>query len=187
MASFTNPTTGGVKDSTRPFSWTGVPAAQQYSLWVGTTPGGADLAGVYLSPSTLSYDVPMLPTGRTLYARLWTETNGAWSGYQDITFTTSGGAQLTNPAPGQSSLPPGPLTWSAVSQAQNYALWIGTTPGGTDVAAASVGGNVTSFDASLPTGKTVYVRLFTMVGGTWARYQDVSFVADRGSDVHLPG
>ncbi len=187
VASFTNPTNGGVKDSTRPFSWTGVPAAQQYSLWVGTTPGGADLAGVYVSPSTLSYDVPMLPTGRTLYARLWTETNGAWSGYQDITFTTSGGALLTNPAPGQSSVPPGALTWSPVSQAQNYALWIGTTPGGTDVAAASVGGDVTSFDASLPTGKTVYVRLFTMVGGTWARYQDVSFVATGGATFTSPG
>jgi hypothetical protein len=185
-ASFTNPTSGGVKDSTRPFAWTAVSGAQQYSLWVGTTVGGADLGTAYVSPSTLSYDIPMLPTGRTLYARVWTEANGAWSGYQDIAFTTSGGALLTNPAAGQSSVPPGALTWSPVSQAQNYALWIGTTPGGTDVAAASVGSNVTSYDASLPTGKTVYVRLFTMVGGTWARYQDVSFVPTGGATFTSP-
>jgi hypothetical protein len=39
--------------------------------------------------SQTSHTGPALPSGKTLYARLYTGVNNAWSRYQDISFTTA--------------------------------------------------------------------------------------------------
>ncbi len=186
-STFTNPTDGGVKSTTAPFAWTAVAGAQQYSLWIGTSTGANDLAAAYVSPSTLSYDVAMLPTGQPLFARLWTETNGSWSVTQDISFTSSDGGTFTTPADHQANVAPGPMNWAATSAAQYYAVWLGSTPGGYDLAAASVSSSTTSYEPPLPEGKTVYARLWTMVGGAWVRYDDMSFTTSGGATFTAPG
>ncbi len=181
QAALTNPTNGGVKDTTSPFTWTAGAGAQNYTLWIGTTSGGRDLVNAAVPASTLSYDASILPTGRTLYARLWTMTNGSWLTHEDIAFTASGGAVFTSPSSGQSGFPASALTWSAVPASQRYALWVGTTPGGYDLTAIQLGPATTSYNPILPVGVKLYARVWTMAGGAWVRYHDVSFTAGQGA------
>ena len=186
VAAFTNPMDGGYKSMSAPFTWTAAAGAQQYALWIGTSRGGADVASAYVSPSTLSYDVAMLPTGQPLYARLWTETNGTWTVSQDIGFTSTDGATFTTPADHQTNVGPGPVRWSAASDAQYYAIWLGSTPGGYDLSSRSLSSSTTSYEVPLPQGKTVYARVWTMVGGAWVRYDDMSFTTGGGATFTAP-
>jgi PKD repeat protein len=91
-ASFTYPTAGQTNVSTlTPFSWADIPAGQGYQLWIGTSRGdGSLLKSGLLSATTSSYKAPALPTGVTLWARLYTEVAGDWGNDQDITFTVTG-------------------------------------------------------------------------------------------------
>jgi hypothetical protein len=90
MATFTKPL-AGQSDVTTPavFTWRTVAGAQNYILAVGTTRFGTDLVNSHvLAPTVSSYNVPALPSGRTLYATILTQLNGTWV-YQDITFSAS--------------------------------------------------------------------------------------------------
>ena len=82
-ASLTYPTTGQTDVSTvTPFRWADIPAGQGYQLWIGTSRGdGSLLKSGVLSASTSSYQVPALPTGVKLWARLYTEVAGDWGNY----------------------------------------------------------------------------------------------------------
>jgi hypothetical protein len=78
-------------NTTTPFAWSTSPDAQAYYLTVGSTQGNDDVVNSGILPtSQTSYQVGTLPSGETLYGRVWTEINGSWSYYQDITFTVSG-------------------------------------------------------------------------------------------------
>ncbi len=91
LATFTNPLNGATLANRQPtFKWSTIAASQGTILVVGTTPYGTDLldTGV-LSPQQSSYQAPVLPTGKTLYANLLTKVDGAWTRYQHIQFTLS--------------------------------------------------------------------------------------------------
>jgi hypothetical protein len=185
-ATFRSPSDGGVVDTTQAVTWTAAAGAQNYALLIGSSPGDADLTAATVPASTLSYTPAVLPTGRTLYARLWTMTNGAWSSYRDITFTAIDGAVFSSPTNGQRNLAPGPLTWSAAARAQKYAIWLGTTRGGYELGGFNVPAGATSLDVTLPVGQQLYARVWTMVDGAWARYQDVTFTAGQGAAFTSP-
>ncbi|MDQ1393000.1 MAG: hypothetical protein QOF30_1977, partial [Acidimicrobiaceae bacterium] len=180
-ATFTNPLNGqsGV-DTTRAFTWTTAPAGQGYILVIGTTQHGTDVldSGI-LSATQTSINVPALPTNRTLYATLLTETNGAWTLYQDITFTAAPGlATFTNPVNGQANVARSPtFSWSTIAQAQGYVLVVGTTKHGSDLVNSGVlPASRSSFSGlSLPAGTTLYATLLTETNGAWTRYQDIVF------------
>src|SRR5581483_11974876 len=72
---FTYPTNGQSNvDTSQAFTWSTIPSAQGYYLTIGTTKGGFDLVDFHALPaSQSSYSVPALPTGQTLYARLYTK------------------------------------------------------------------------------------------------------------------
>jgi hypothetical protein len=73
-----------------PFTWSTIPAAQGYYLTVGSSVGAADVIWSGFTPaSQTSHTGAALPSGKTLYARLYTGVNNAWSRYQDISFTTA--------------------------------------------------------------------------------------------------
>ncbi len=190
QAIFTNPTDGeGGVDTTEPVTWTTVPGAEAYGLWVGSEVGGYDLVSSGdLAADTSSYDLPSLPTGKVLHARLWTKRDGVWSRYQDITFTVNAnGAKLTSPSDGESGFDTTKsFEWTSAAGAQEYAIWVGTTSGGHDL--LSSGGlpssqssySMPGYLPALPTGRTLYVRLWTKVNGTWSRYSDTTFTAGPG-------
>jgi hypothetical protein len=176
-ASFTNPLAGAQNvDTSKPFTWTTVTGSQAYYLYVGTTQGGKDLVDTGEIGST-SYQVPILPSGQTLWARIWTKLNNRWS-YNDVSFTAAAGsARLTYPADGAQDVDPTqPFTWTSVPSAQAYYLYVGTTKGAKNVVDTGET-KATSYQASsLPTGQTLYARIWTKVNGRWSS-RDSTFTA----------
>jgi PKD repeat protein/sugar lactone lactonase YvrE len=182
-ASLTYPTVGQTNVNTAtPFSWADIPAGQGYQLWIGTGPGGGSLleSGA-LSASTSTYQVPALPTGVTLWARLYTEVAGSWNNYQDVPFTvTASRDAFTYPTAGQQNINTlTPFSWSPATNAQAYQLTIGTKPGTADlVNSGTLASNITNYRVpALPTGKTLYAKIVSKFAGGWFDYQAISFTA----------
>ena len=163
------------------FTWSaGSGSAVTYYLWVGTSPGTANL--VNIGPLSGTSATVTLPTnGATIYVRLWTFINGgATQLYNDYTYTEAsvGAGAITSPSPG-TTLPGASTTfnWSAGSGgAITYYLWVGSSPGTADlINMGPISG--TSATVNLPTnGVPVYVRLWTFInGGTTQLSNDYTY------------
>jgi len=180
-ATLTYPPNGAVNaDMSLPFQWTTVANAQWYYLYVGTTPGAKDLidsAGLHGT----SFQASSLPSGRTIYVRLWTAVDDIWR-YVDTTFTVAVPVipRLIYPADGAVAADmTQPITWTSVANPEWYYLYVGTTPGAKDL--VDTGGvHTTSYLATgLPSGRTLYARIWSAVGGIW-QYRDSTFTAAPG-------
>jgi PKD repeat protein len=182
-ASLTYPTAGQTNVSTlTPFSWADIPAGQGYQLWIGTHHGdGSLLKSGLLSATTSSYKVPALPTGVTLWARLYTGVAGNWGNYQDIPFTvTANRVAFAYPTAGQQNINTlTPFSWSPATGAQAYQLTVGTKPGVADLVNSGIlASNVTTYRVpALPTGETLYAEIVSKIAGSWTDYQAISFTA----------
>lgn len=86
-ATFTHPLLGQTGVVTPgSFTWNPIAGASEYDLVVGTTLYGANLVSSgLLPPGTTSYPVPALPSGKVLYATLFTLVGGSWT-YQVVGF-----------------------------------------------------------------------------------------------------
>jgi hypothetical protein len=105
-----------------------------------------------------------LPADQTLWGRMWTDINGAWRP-NEIAFKIRAAALITPTstaaATGQT------FQWTDITNADAYYLYVGTTPGGKDVIDTGET-SATSYTAgTLPSGTTIYVTLWTKVGGSW--------------------
>ena len=174
------------------FAWTAGSGATGYWLDIGSTPGGHDYYQSNNLGNVLTTTVNSLPTdGSTVYVTLYSYIGGQWlsNAYTYTAFSAaSGQGVLTTPAPG-STLPGSTVTfgWTAGTGATSYWLDIGSAPGGNQYLQSGDLGNVLTVTANnLPTdGSTVYVTLYTKIGGTWyhtgymytAAPLSVSFVA----------
>jgi hypothetical protein len=181
-AGFTYPLEGQADvDTTQPFSWTQAPNAQGYYVTVGTTPGGFDLFNSGTLPSSASslFLGPALPTGAPLYARVYTETGGAFLRYQDVKFSArSGRAVLTNPIDGGTvAADLGSFAWTAVDGAVGYVLSVGTGPGKYDVInSGSLPATTTSLPVPpLPKHKRLYARIYSQLNEGHVRVADIIF------------
>jgi hypothetical protein len=170
LAQVTLPAPGsGLTNSTVTFEWSGVPSATQYYLWVGNSPGANDLASQD-GGTGLTGVVTGLPVdGRTLYVRLWSLI-GFWQ-CNDYTYTAANPAAMTSPTQG-ATLPPGTVTfqWTAGTAATQYFLWVGTAGvGSKDLDILDGGTNLAATVTNLPAsgGATIYVRLWSLINGTW--------------------
>ena len=167
-AAITSPSNGSsLTSASTTFNWSpGSGGVTAYYLWIGTTPGAADL--VNIGPlSTTSATVNLPTNGTPIYVRLWTFINGGSTQlHNDYTYTEAGPAAITSPTAG-STLTSASTTfnWSAGPTGATYYLWIGTTPGGYDLAnMGPISG--TSAAVNLPTnGAAIYVRLWTFING----------------------
>jgi len=157
------------------FQWTTGSGPTEYQLWLGTTgPGSKNLynsGGTYSTSAT----VPAIPdAGLTVYATLYSEIDGAWQA-EDYEYTETGvpaPAVLTTPTPG--TLTPLGTTsvsfqWTVGTGVTEYQLWLGTTGPGSKNLYNSGGTFATS--AAVPSipagGVTVYVTLYSELGGVW--------------------
>jgi len=197
FAVFTSPVDGATNvDTWQPITWTAVADAQAYYLYVGTSAGAKDLVDSG-ELQTTSYQAYGLPAGQPLYARLWTKKAGVWR-YTDITFTAAIGgpvlkASVITPANGATGVvPTGVIQWNSVQNAQKYYVYVGSTPGTNDLIDSqeicngclnspmvlfwnmSNAGKSPALGLGGKAGQTVYLRMWTMVGGIW-RYVDSSF------------
>jgi hypothetical protein len=185
QASLTYPTAGQTNVSTlTPFSWTDIPAGQGYQLYIGTQHhgDGSLFKSGLLSATTSSDKVPALPTGVTLWARLYTEVAGNWDSYQDIPFTvTANRVAFTYPRAGQQNTnTTTPFSWSPATGAQAYELTVGTKPGVADLVNSGIlASNITSYRVpTLPAGTTLYAKIVSKIAGSWTDYQAIAFAVE---------
>ncbi len=166
--------------ATTTFTWNaGLAGTTAYYLWIGTTPGGYDLAN--MGPFTGTSATVTLPTnGAPIYVRLWTFFNGgATQLYSDSTYSefVPTAAAITSPSNG-STLASASTTFilSHPADVTSYYLWIGTTFGGYDL--VNMGPfTSTKISVNLPTnGTPIYVRLWTFInGGATQLWNDYTF------------
>jgi cyclophilin family peptidyl-prolyl cis-trans isomerase len=124
------------------------------------------VASVSLSGYTLAI-TPLAVGSATVTVQVVDVNTNTVSGSFLVTVRTPK-AQMLAPAPG-STLPGAATTfsWDAGVNATGYALWIGSTAGAYDLAAESTGTNL-SRTVTLPVdGRTLYVRLWSLINGTW--------------------
>jgi hypothetical protein len=164
----------------RPFEWTAVPSADAYILHVGTAPNTYDVlaAGLLTQPRC---DIPVaLPTGQTLYARVGSRVGGVWRWSANTSFTaTAATATVTYPAANAAGIV---LTrdfeWTPVSGADAYIVHVGSTPNAWDVLAD---GLLTQPSyrvvKTLPSDRTLYLRIGSRVGGIWRWSNSTPFTA----------
>jgi hypothetical protein len=163
MAYLKTPIQGSTVFSQVSFSWTGVPSATAYSLWVGTSPGGKD--ALYFASPTATSTTASLQPGTTYYATLWTDAGGTWFNATS-SFQTSAVAYLKTPVQGSTVSPQVSFSWAGVPSATAYSLWVGTSPGAKDALYFATP-SATSTTVNLQPGTTYYATLWTNAGGTW--------------------
>jgi len=176
LAALTSPAPGGVlAGSSATFAWNPGSGPTAYELWLGTT--GVGSANIInsgtLGTSTTSVRVNNIPTnGVKVYARMWSQINGAWQSI-DYTYTESGTAvpaTLKSPAAGSQLLGSNAtFSWTAGAGPTQYELWLGTTGmGSNDLFNSGPTTNTSVNVTGLPMkGVLIYVRLYSMLSGIW--------------------
>ena len=157
------------------FDWTAGSGATGYWIDVGSTAGAHDIYSSGNLGNVLTTSVSGLPTnGSTVYVTLYSLVGGVWlsNGYTYTAYSLAAAAGvLTTPTPG-SVLTGSSVTfdWTAGSGASAYWIDVGSTAGGHDIYSSGNLGNVLTTSVSgLPTdGSTIYVTLYSLVGGVWS-------------------
>jgi pro-kumamolisin-like protein/Big-like domain-containing protein len=174
----TTPTPGSMlTGSSVTFDWTAGSGASAYWIDVGSTAGGHDIYSSGSLGNVLTTTVNGLPTdGSMVYVTLYSQIGGTWSG-NAYTYTalnaTSGIAVMQSPA--NNSVLSGnavTFTWSSDANATGYWVDVSTVgPGGNDLdSSGNLGTALTETIYNLPAtnpGTTVYVTLYSYVGGQW--------------------
>jgi hypothetical protein len=184
-ATLTYPANGAANvDRARLATWMSVPNAEAYYLYVGSTKGANDLLGGSNSTVDTSYSIANVPTGRTLFARLHTKLGGVWR-YADSTFTaTPLAAEFVYPLDGATLVDLNqPIRWTTAIGGEMYKLYVGTTPGGADIADSGETMNTSYLATGLPSSGILYARVWTKVNGSWARRSDIMFSSETRNDV----
>lgn len=169
------PTSGlTLTSSSVTFSWTAGAGASNYWLDVGTTAGGNQIFQSGQLGNVLTETVNGLPIdGSTIYVTLYSLIGSTWTGnaYTYTSLNAFGAAgTMASPTPG-SVLSGNTVTfnWNAGSGAMAYWLDVGSAQYGNGYYQSGNLGNVlTTTVYSLPAdGSTVYVTLWSYVGGQW--------------------
>jgi hypothetical protein len=156
------------------FTWTAGAGASAYWLDVGGTPGGNNYYSSGNLGSALTTTAYGLPTdGSTIYATLYSLIGGEWYG-NTYNYTalnaTAGLAAMQSPAPGTTLHgTSATFTWSGDANATAYWVDIGSSAGGNNVySSGNLGTSLTTTVYTLPAnGSTIYVSLYSYVGGQW--------------------
>ncbi len=175
----TTPNPGSALTSaTVTFSWTAGAGASAYWLDLGSTPGGNQYNQSGNLGNVLSTTVSGLPTdGSMIYATLYSLVGGNWIA-NAYTYTAWNGMTglgvITSPTNG-SPLTGSQVTFTWTPGASATAYWVDVSTvaaGGNDLDQSGNLGNVTSYTIyNLPGGgATIYVRLYSLVGGQWASH-----------------
>ncbi len=155
--------------TTSTFNWNSSAGATAYLLYVGSSPGGADIYAK-VEGGSLSDTVNNLPAdGRTVYVTLWSQINGKWVPNSYYYTAVDNRAQMVSPANGTvlgaSSVT---FTWTAGTGVGAYALYVGSSPGGADLYAKAEGASLSDTVNNLPVdGRPIYVTLWSLINGRY--------------------
>jgi hypothetical protein len=169
----------GVASQPIVFAWRSVSGADAYVLKVGTEPGRGDLVRSARMNET-RYVVDGLPGGRPLHARILARRGGVWR-HTDLAFVASPqAAEWVHPRPGAPDANPRrPIEWTAVPDANEYSISIGSAPRRFDLVNLSTGKRTHWLPTQLPVRRRLFGRIGTRIGSTW-RYRDADFAFDLG-------
>jgi RHS repeat-associated protein len=164
-------------DLTSGLTWTSVPNATAYYLYVGNAVGGTDLAnsGEIAQTSYLAIDLPI--DGRTLYVRLWTKTV-LWR-YLDYKLTASAAPQHATfiaPTSGATNVNlTEALQWTTGSGGQAYYLKVGSSVGASNYVNSGETQQTLYWPCpTIPAGQLVYASIQTKFGSVW-KTNDITF------------
>jgi hypothetical protein len=184
-AVITSPASGAtLSGSSVTFTWNAASGAAAYWLDVGSAQGQGNIFGQNVGLAT-SQTVNGIPTdGSTVYVKLWTLLGGAWQS-SDYTYKAGAGnakAAMLLPAPttvlGGASVT---FTWSAGSGAVAYWLDVGSAQGQANIFGQNAVLATSQTVTGIPTdGSTVYVKLWTLLGGAW-QFNDYTYKAAGGN------
>jgi Protein of unknown function (DUF1565) len=171
----TTPNPGSTLTSgTVTFGWSLGGGASAYWVDVGSTPGSHNYYSSGSLGNVSSTTVSGLPTdGSTIYVTLYSLIGSTWSG-NSYNYTalnaTSGLSTIQTPAPNTTlSGSTATFTWNSDASATAYWMDIGTSAGGNTVySSGTLGLSLNTTVYSLPAnGSTIYVTLYSYVGGQW--------------------
>lgn len=170
-----SPTPGStLPASTVTFTWNPGTGSTAYWLDVGPTVDGNQYYQSGNLGSALTATVTGLPIdGSPVYVTLYSLINGQWQNneYSYSAFSPLGAlAVMQTPTPSSTlSGNSATFTWSAGNNATGYWLDIGSVAAGNQYYQSGNLGNVlTTTVSTLPeNGSTIYVTLYTLVGGQW--------------------
>jgi len=157
------------------FTWAAGAGASAYWMDAGSTPGGNQYYQSGNLGGALTTMVNGLPTdGSTIYVTLYSLIGANWVGnaYTYTALSATGGlAVMQTPIPG-STLSGNTVTFTWSADANATAYWVDISnigPGGNDLDQSGNLGNVlTETVYNLPAdGSTIYVTLYSYVGGQW--------------------
>jgi hypothetical protein len=176
-AMLTTPTPGAtLGGNSQSFTWAPAIGATGYALWLGSTGmGSGNLYTGHTTGATLT--ATNLPVnGETIYARLYTTFNGV-TAYNDSTFTAAAPATLTSPTAGTTlGGSSQSFTWTPVTGATGYTLWLGSTAGAGNLFDGYTTGSTLTANNLPVNGETIYARLFTTFNGV-TTHTDSTFIA----------
>lgn len=170
-AQITSPANGSVIGGTSlTLQWNAGTTASSYALWVGTTPGGYDVYNAN-EGTALSRTLIVPATGGRVYVTLWTLLNGSYQGSSYYFITPANvKADFTGVTPAEGSTLAGgalSLEWSSGTGVSKYVAWVGSLPGGYDIAAIDAG-TATTRSLTVPSdGGPVYVTLWSLINGAY--------------------
>ena len=132
--------TGSTADSTPTFSWESVKWAEQYSLWIYDSSGSTVFTKWYTADNIVSGNICYATLSQSLSSGNYEWRVRAWNslGYGDwseaaslnVSVATPGQASLISPS-GQIAVNAPNFTWNAVSNTEQYCLWICDLSGNT--------------------------------------------------------
>ena len=171
----TTPNPGSALTSnTVTFDWTAGAAATAYWVDIGGTPGANNYYTSGNLGNVLTTTASGLPTdGSTVYVTLYSRVGVQWlpAAYTYTALNaTTGLATMQSPMPGTTLHgTSGTFSWSSDPNATAYWVDIGSTAGGNDVySSGNLGSAQTTTVYTLPAnGNTIYVSLYSYVGGQW--------------------
>ena len=178
-AVMTSPTPGSALNSSATFQWTTGSNVTEYYLYVGS--GGAGSFNIYYGSqgTSTSKTVTGLPSSGAIYVRLWSLVGGSWQ-WKDYTYTTGSPAVMSSPTPGSTLGSSATFAWTTGSNVTEYYLYVGSTGAGSvDIYYGSQGASTSRTVTGLPSSGTIYVRLWSLVGGSW-QYIDYTYLAGGG-------
>jgi hypothetical protein len=69
------------------------------------------------------------------------------------------------------------ITWTSVSGAEAYYLYVGTAAGTNDLVNTGAIQQTSTLVTTLPANQTVYARIYVLLAGVWSHGTDISFAA----------
>ncbi|WP_190809352.1 T9SS type B sorting domain-containing protein [Flagellimonas sp. S3867] len=148
--------------------WNYAPTATDYSIRLGTTPGGSDILSPTLTGNVLSYNPPgQLPSNTTIHVTIFPRNeNGSASGCAGTSFTTGavasipGCTSLIDPLNGATNVPLTPLLeWFPVPGATGYRVTIGSTPNAADILDNTAFPTNSTFVLEFEPNRTFFIRI----------------------------